>query len=553
MSASVSQVDRSAWQPRLEFALILLVFFIDGGAAAPHVNEAHYLTKAKHYWDASYCPGDQFLDSADPHVAFYWTIGWLTRFLPLAAVAWIGRLAAWILLAAGWQRLSSNVVPIPWASALSAALWVTLLRDGVQNFAGEWVVGGIEAKCFAYGLFLFGMAALARGEWRWPWIWFGAASAFHVLVGAWAVLAALGVWLTEPRATRATLRTLLPGLALGGALSLIGLIPSLALEWGTDPQVNAEASRIYVFERLPHHLAPLSLPAAEVRWRLTYLGGMTAACVALAIWLWRRRANKTELESAGIESPAAARILRFAALSLGGALAGLAMEWALDHDRLAAARVLRYYWFRQVDVALPLAIAIVGAAWTAAMLRSRHALARVGALGPIVWAGYFLLSVTYARWETNVPPSVVQADHAEAWQEACRWVAEHAPADAKFLIPRGGHSFKWYASRSDVGSYKDVPQDAAGVVEWRARNREMYPTLESLDERGRKIILDSPELLGTERVQELAKKYGASHVIARNAPPLALPRLYSTSDQFDAEANGYTIYETGVAPSASTP
>src|SRR5688500_17481117 len=79
--------QRFSWS---EFAVVLLIFFIDGGAAAPHVNESHYLTKAKHYWDASYCPGDLFLDSADPHLAFYWSLGWLTKFLPLTAVAWIG-------------------------------------------------------------------------------------------------------------------------------------------------------------------------------------------------------------------------------------------------------------------------------------------------------------------------------------------------------------------------------------------------------------------------------------------------------------------------------
>jgi hypothetical protein len=55
---------------------------------------------------------------------------------------------------------------------------------------------------------------------------------------------------------------------------------------------------------------------------------------------------------------AVARVMRFAAFALAGALAGLAIEIALKNDPLAAARILRYYWFRQVDVALPLAIAI---------------------------------------------------------------------------------------------------------------------------------------------------------------------------------------------------
>ena len=546
--------DGSRWQPGREIALIFLIFFIDGGAAAPHVNETHYLAKAKHYWDASYCPGDLFLDSADPHVAFYWSLGWLTKFLPLTAVAWIGRVAAWTLLAAGWQRLSTAVVSARWASVLSAALWVALLRDGNRNFAGEWVVGGIEAKCVAYGFFLFGMAALVRGEWRRPWIWFGAASAFHVLVGAWAVLAALGVWLTEPRGERAAVRVLLPGLVAGGLLALIGLIPSLALEWHTDPALNAEAARIYVYDRLPHHLSPLSLPADEVRWRLTWLGGMVAAFVGLWLWLRWQAWGANGLAAASINSSAAAaRIMRFAAFALAGAIAGLAIELALDHDRLAAARLLRYYWFRQVDVALPMALAIVGTGWVLATLQSSRKWARATALTPLIGAAAFLGGVTYARWQSNLPPAIWQVENATGWQAACVWADEHTPAAAKFLVPRSGHSFKWYASRADVGTNKDVPQDAASVIEWRDRTRELFPALDSVDDRGRKILLDSPELLGTPRVLELARKYGASHVIARSSPALDLPVLFTTPVDPDADVSGYTIYETGVAPTAKTP
>jgi hypothetical protein len=541
------EAKRQHWR---DFGLILLIFFIDGGAAAPHVNEAHYLTKATHYWNADYCPGDLFLDSADPHLAFYWSVGWLTKFLPLAAVAWIGRLAAWALLAAGWRRLSNAVIGAPWTAALSAALWVTMLRDGNRNFAGEWVVGGIEAKCIAYGCFLFGMAALARGDWRRPWIWFGAASAFHVLVGAWAVLAAVGVWLTEPRGERGSLRALVPGLAAGGLLALLGLIPSLALEWRTDPAVNAEAARIYVFDRLPHHLAPLSLPAAERQWRLTWLGGMVVAFVFLWVWLQRQECDQRATFVPAIDAPlAAARVMRFAAFALLGALAGMVVELALDHDRLAAARVLRYYWFRQVDVALPMALAIVGAGWALANLQSNRALRRAAGLAPLAWAAWFLGDVTYRRWQSNVPPAVARVENAAAWQTACRWIAEHAPADAMFLTPRGGHSFKWYASRADLGTHKDVPQDAASVVAWKARMSDLFPTLNSRDARGRKILLDSPEQLGTPRVLELASKYGASHVIARSSPPLDLPVLFATPFDPDEDGRGYTVYATGISPS----
>ena len=42
----------------LEITLIFIVFFVAGGAPVPHVNETHYLAKAKQYWQPDWCEGD---------------------------------------------------------------------------------------------------------------------------------------------------------------------------------------------------------------------------------------------------------------------------------------------------------------------------------------------------------------------------------------------------------------------------------------------------------------------------------------------------------------
>ena len=60
--------------------------------------------------------------------------------------------------------------------------------------AGEWVVGGVEAKGFAYVFVFLAVADLVYGRWKQCLLLLGAASAFHVLVGGWAVLAVGGVW-----------------------------------------------------------------------------------------------------------------------------------------------------------------------------------------------------------------------------------------------------------------------------------------------------------------------------------------------------------------------
>jgi len=240
------------WKRSLaEIALIFAVFSLQGAWPVPDVNEAHYLGKAIHTWDPLWIENDFFLDSPDTHRVFCFAFGWLSFCLSPPAMAWTGRIVTWLLLAWSWRRLSVAVVPRAWFSVLSAALFGYLMERG--HMAGEWVLGGVEAKGFAYVLVFLGLEALVRDRWNRTWLCLGAASCFHVLVGGWAVVAAGLAWLSLGR-ERPPFRSMGPGLLGGFLLSLPALVPSLLLDWGTDASILREAHEIYVYKRLAHHL-----------------------------------------------------------------------------------------------------------------------------------------------------------------------------------------------------------------------------------------------------------------------------------------------------------
>jgi hypothetical protein len=242
-------------------------------------------------------------------------------------------------------------------------------------------------------------------------------------------------------------------------------------------------------------------------------------------------------------------MFRFAGLALVASCMGLLLEAALRDHPLTAARVLRYYWFRQADVAVPLAVALATAQLVVALLRRQTWRSTAAAMLPLVACGWFLAATSIKRVNDPKPPAVAKMVRYQQWQDACAWIGEHTPADARFLIPRAGHSFKWYASRSDVANYKDVPQDAASVVEWRRRCKELFPLVERLD--GKPSMQSSPDQWGTKRAKALARKYGASHIIARTYPPLNLRIVYPRGGD-DAD-NYYTVYETGESTAAESP
>lgn len=498
----------------LEVVLIFVVFALQAAWPVPDVNESHYLARSLHFWNPSWCPGDLFLESSATHWAFYVTFGWLTLLFPLPVVAWIGRVITWFLLAWSWRRLSFAILPARWWSIATATLFVFLVE--YFHMAGEWVVGGVEAKGFAFVLVFIGMERMVRRRWNATWIAFGAAAMFHVLVGGWAVVAGLIAWLINVKEESvlsylAELKKMLPGLLVGGLLALPGLLPALMMGRGVSPEVADFANRLYVFVRLGHHLNPGGIPSEYV-FRFSLL---------LLVWLLIR-----------YYSPQTARfrlLHGFVAGTVVIAVLGFAIGiFCRQHPSLAAS-LLRFYWFRLSDVMVPLGVAIGG---PAAILSVRHVrpwLVRG------VTTGILLLGMWYLGSYAMIRPFPVLGRYYSlrgdyfCWRQACEWIDSSGtiPPDAVFLTPRLNQTFRWYAHRGEVANWKDIPQDPRSLQAWWQRIVDLHAT-GYLDPAYRWY----PTLAcqGADRLRQLGRRYGASYVITVSWPPLDLPLEYCNGD-----------------------
>jgi hypothetical protein len=366
-------------------------------------------------------------------------------------------LLTWALMAIGWQRLSARVVALPWWSVLSAALMVAL-QERFQ-VAGEWLVGGFEAKGIAYALVFFGLDAAFARRWRSVWLWLGAASAWHVLVGGWAVMAMFFAWALERRRGAApSFLSMLPALIVGGLLALPALIPALELTQGADSEVVAEANRIYVFERLPHHLNPGAFPVRGV----LLFGGLLLSAGVLS-----RAARATS----------ATRIAwRFALASAALWLGGWLIATLLGADPARAAGLLKFYWFRLADVAIPVAASLLAVAYLQRALQSSPSWGRAWLTAALLFAAFHLVDFgvqtqTLAYPRADRPGKVA---NYPAWRETCEWIAANTPTESRFITPRQNQTFKWYADRAEVVTWKDVPQDAKAIVAWRRLLDKVY-------------------------------------------------------------------------------
>jgi len=477
----------------------------------PGINEPHYLCKARHFSDPAWCAGDMFLASANAHRVFYSLFGPLTRVLSFAQTAWCGRIVVWGLLALGWVRLVGRLAPGTCAPLWSAVIFLAL--QGTGNLSGEWLIGGVEAKGFAYAALLLAIAAAGNGAWIEAGIETGVAISFHPVVGGWGAgalaTAQLATWAfsrVRPTADATAERnTDGPGspfrarglLAAGLCLlfSLPGLIPAVAL-LADRPSVEKAriADEIQVFYRLKHHLDPARFSTAA--W-VSYAGLLIA-------WLIMRRL----LERSAAEKFFSRFVVATLLIAGGGLVTGF---W------LRSAGLMKFYPFRMADLFLPVAVAIAAAALVERL---------VGKLAPgRQWIASALMhgcAGAALAWSILAPGGVTNPSHwpPETWADfidVCGWIDQNTPPDAVFLTPKYNVGFKWYARRAEYVTWKDCPQDTAGVLEWGRRINRLTRWMPRRSRRG----------MSDAALAEIARETDVTYILAIGSPPRQTEPVYS--------------------------
>ncbi len=508
----------------LETSLIFLCFALVAGQLPPDVNESHYLTKAKHYWDPNWCAGDIFLGSSFAHWIFFVSSGWLANFFSLSAVAWIGRVITWGLLSFAWQRFTSSLLPAKGLSILSAIFF--LLLNERFHLAGEWVVGGFEAKGLAYFFVLMALGSAVQRKWNWAWPMLGCAMAFHVLVGGWAFIALTFAWIamrwsefdsTQPGTKKRWVYFLngwddakqqVGPFCVGAAIGLIGLIPPLLADRTADPEISNAARMIYVNHRIAHHLTFDAFPTFHI----ARFSMIVVFCYLLHCWLKSRWPAMHRRFRPVTFFCVAAMLISFGGLLLSGL--------AEQNEAFAqqCAGLLRFYWFRLSDFAIPAATSVLSCLiiflWAYTDQRLTTRLSCLAIVICIVCAGGLIVMEKHRdprpRADLRSLPSY-EGDEERTintyknWRKVCQWIKTNTPKTSVFITPHEQQTFKWYAERSEVVCWKDIPQDALGILEWKQRLSELYEPQRRY-EAGLMSYSD-------EQLKAIAQRYGATHLL----------------------------------------
>ncbi|MDO5114175.1 MAG: hypothetical protein Q4E67_07340, partial [Planctomycetia bacterium] len=389
--------------------------------------------------------------------------------------------------------------------------------------------GGVEAKGFAFAFLFMGLGELVRNRWNTCWVWLGMAALFHILIGGWGMVATGFAWLVlrnyEGEKSHApTLRTMLPWMGLAVLLALPALIPALLLNAGTDAETVQIANKLYVYERLPHHLL-LSFIAQRTPDKLIYFGAL--------FLIWTFLVGRPRFSNGDMNL----RAFVYGTLLIagGGWLINLFMGVAPD----LVAALLRYYWFRMADVCLPMGVALVSVEFCCLggvnPTKDRTFLWRRRLLWLfLIFVGCWQIVESIDRHQKMAPPrSCSGAAKGESWLALAEYVRENTEPDAIFVVPYTTRTFTWYTHRPVVGVWKDIPQDAAGLVEWWNRMQIQFYGVDMNSPMRSYGRLRNFGLLPESRLEKIARTYGEKcrYIVApRDALDWCREPIYENED-----------------------
>ncbi len=508
----------------LAFFSLNLLLVINLGSA----NEVDVLPLAKQFADPNWMPQDWYLNQPPGYrLVFQSLFGWLIVQWGFLATSIVGRLFCYSLVALGLvliaRKLNLSLL------LLLMAITLFLAHEGVA--AGEWLILALEAKAVAYGLILLAINLMLAGRFVGMALLLGIATSFHVLVGGWAFLTALG-WLALKPKTR------LRGIRRLGLIVLCYLVgssfalPSIVQQLFTPTPLDAIApSFVYVFLRLPHHLNPLFWSPESWIAIVLYLLILAVSVAVLRRSHRQRLAHATPKELLHAYT-AQIELCKFTLISLVPFALGIVIA-PFDSE----GKLLQYYPFRFGDVMLPLTDALLFAcALQTLSNRARRGLVLVwlvilGAIVPVQSVRFMQQLIELRQFPG------VQQDASPEWKDLCTWITNHTAKDAVVLVPPATEfaNFTWMSERSTVANFKLLPQSKTGIIEWYHRLDDLsaHSVLQTaMSQRAieswqlGEAINTAYNRLTTPQVEALMTQYRTDYVVTQINHALNLPVAY---------------------------
>lgn len=465
-------------------------------------NEIDTLPLAHQTVNPDWLPNDWYLNLDHGYRGlFNQLFGWLVYLFGLQHGAIVGRCILILLFSVAMVRFSRSFRLEP--AILIISVWLFLGQQSMG--AGEWMMGGLEAKSPSYIFILLALASLVRKRTGWGFFFLGLAISFHVLVGLYATFCATVAWLLTRKLNTLRFKSVLSVIWPFFISGLPGLIVAASYVFSAVPDA-ADTWTFYVEQRVAHHVIPGQWAGSS--WTMIL---PAFALVSSAILACTRNKDMLFLTWFGLLSSSFYFIGFLIYLS-------------------GNTHLLKFYWFRLADTMIPF-ILFIQLAWltTYAMKRLSHRsistrldlrhLVRIAASGFVL-----VLFISFSLDLMNrIPGGYYFESNMSSDADMTEWIKENTNTESIFLIPPGVYDFYVSAQRSQVVSHKHSPQSADQIKEWRRRTNDVFnPSNVKKDSVARYFRLTE------SHIKFLSREYGATHFLTSTTHDLDLDLVYAT-------------------------
>ena len=492
------------------------------------VNELHHLPLSRNFVEPSWLAGDIYYSEPSGYrLLFQLIFGPLTTAVGFLATSIIGRIFGYLAIAVGLWTLSRRLGIRLLTLLVAIGLFVYVRRpQGVM--AGEWLMGSVEPKVFAYSAVFMALSAAFVGRYLWMTAWLGIAASFHALVGGWSSIVMLLWLLWRRRDVLLDGRRWLAALAIYGVTSVFALTAVLTQVLSPVEESRVLPSYIYSFLRNPHHVNPMAWPLDEWLLLVAYLvvfGGSV-----FYVLVKQDNSDLPRTETTEYRSDFVCFVL--CSLILFGA--GILVA-PLDRN----GQILQYYPFRVGDLMLALGASLFLALALEKVL-FRHRRGAI-ALTLIILIGFGAEATRFYSYGMALRdfPGDEQGVNPEL-KSLGIWIKQHVPEGELVISPPVQlDQLAWLSERPAVAKFRFVPSaSSADVDAWYERMSDLgggIDLLSYVDRRSdarRKVrgaLSDAYNGLSTAQISNLMDKYQSSYAVTVVSQQLELPVLYENA------------------------
>ncbi len=528
------------------FLLLIFSHLLTGNMAE---NEVGKLMLAKQFIFPDWLPNDWYLSQPQKYQAlFQLCFGHSIAQFGFLATSIGGRLIYYSLIASGLVLIARKIKLQLFGLFIATTLFL-YSHQGVA-IAGEWMVGSLETKGFAYGLVLIAIWLAMKKRYIWMIASLGVATSLHILVGGYATLTFLPwlCWITYKKQLfqRDFLAQYLPTICLGIFIYLLtSLFATVTLFHSLSKTVTTSdsalsATYIYTFLRNAHHLAP-------TEWqKIRFLAIAIYLSVFGGCWLITKKELKASFQQFSTHVTSTKNrliLLELTLFSLIPLLGGFAVTLFDTEGAL-----LQYYPFRFASLMLGLTPLLISTCIIQDKFQENPSLRQWKRAG--IFLSLLTLTLVHSLTLNNFIqraidlqdfPIGVEQNNTES-QEVFDWIKENT-AKESIIISSPSHyiGFNWLSDRATIAKFKLVPPTEVQIFEWYERLNDLsgHPQDYIWEKTGfamEEELHKGYQNLTTSQVKNIMEKYHADYFFDRSEHDLDLAIAY--------ENTGYRLYQS---------